>query len=113
MLSWSVYWSHIMSCEVYPVSQMSENLSISVKHLKYSQMPLKRSAIYRKVSNIRRTLVGNKSVDHSDVVGASPAGAAPTTSSFSTYHLVSMDWAKITARRDEKHSCFGIEWVLY
>ena len=27
---------------------------------------------YRKVSNIRRTLVGNKFVDHSDVVGASP-----------------------------------------
>ena len=39
---------------------------------------------YRKTSNIRRTLVGNKVVDHSDVVGASPAGAAPTTSSFST-----------------------------
>ena len=36
---------------------------------------------YRKVSNIRRTLVGNKIVDHSDVVGASPVGAAPTTSS--------------------------------
>ena len=40
--------------------------------------------IYRKVSNIRRTLVGNKIVDHSDVVEASPVGAAPTTSSFST-----------------------------
>ena len=40
--------------------------------------------VYRKVSNIRRTLVGNKIVDHSDVVGASPVGAAPTTSSFST-----------------------------
>ena len=39
---------------------------------------------YRKVSNIRRTLVGYKIVDHSDVVGASPVGAAPTTSSFST-----------------------------
>ena len=39
---------------------------------------------YRKVSNIRRTLVGNKIVDHSDVVGASPVGAAPTTSSFLT-----------------------------
>ena len=37
---------------------------------------------YRKTSNIRRTLVGNKIVDHSDVVGASPVGAAPTTSSF-------------------------------
>ena len=39
---------------------------------------------YRKVSDIRRTLVGNKIVDHSDVVGASPVGAAPTTTSFST-----------------------------
>ena len=33
---------------------------------------------------ISHTLVGNKTVDHSDVVGASPVGAAPTTSSFST-----------------------------
>ena len=40
--------------------------------------------IYRKTSNIRRTLVGNKIVDHSDIVGASPVGAAPTTSSIST-----------------------------
>ena len=39
---------------------------------------------YRQVSNIRRTLECNKIVDHSDEVGASPVGAAPTTSSFST-----------------------------
>ena len=39
---------------------------------------------YRKTFDIRRTLVGNKLVDHSDVVGASPVGAAQTTSSFST-----------------------------
>ena len=39
---------------------------------------------YRKTSNIRRTLGGNKIVDHSDVVGASHVSAAPTTSSFST-----------------------------
>ena len=36
---------------------------------------------YHQASNISRTLVGNKIVDHSDVVGASPVGAAPTTSS--------------------------------
>ena len=30
---------------------------------------------YRKTSNIRWTLVGNKIVDHSDVVGASPVGS--------------------------------------
>ena len=39
---------------------------------------------YRQVSNISRTLAGYKTVDHSDVAGASPVSAAPTTSSFST-----------------------------
>ena len=43
-----------------------------------------RNLEYRKTSNIIRTLVGNKIADNSDVVGASPVGAAPTTSSFST-----------------------------
>ena len=49
----------------------------------YAYIRLSQS-IHRQVSNIRRTLVVNKIVDHSDVVGASPVGAAPTTSSFST-----------------------------
>ena len=40
--------------------------------------------MYRKTSGISRALVGNKIVDNSDVVGASPVGAAPTKSSFST-----------------------------
>ena len=53
-------------------------------------------------SNITHTLLGNKPVDHSDGVGASPDGAAPTTSSFSTYHL-----AKTSVRCDEKHVSFG------
>ena len=35
---------------------------------------------YRQTPNLN----GNKIADHSDVVGASPVGAAPTTSSFST-----------------------------
>ena len=39
---------------------------------------------YCKLSSIRRTLVSNRIVDHSDVVGAPPVGAAPTASSFST-----------------------------
>ena len=38
--------------------------------------------VYFQTSNVRRTLGGNKIVDHSDVVGASPVGAAPATSSF-------------------------------
>ena len=40
--------------------------------------------INRKTSNISRTLIGKKIVDHSDVVGTLPVGAAPPTSSFST-----------------------------
>ena len=39
---------------------------------------------YCQTSNISHTLVGNKIVDHSDVVEASPVGAPPTTSSLST-----------------------------
>ena len=40
--------------------------------------------IYCQTSNISGTSANNKVVDHSDVVGASPFGAAPTTSSFLT-----------------------------
>ena len=54
----------------FPSQRASNAQSISWPHHTYVQ-----------VSNIRRTLV---IVDHSDVVGASPVGAAPTTSSFST-----------------------------
>ena len=39
---------------------------------------------YHKTYNIRRILVCNKTVGHSHAVGASPVGAAPTTSSHST-----------------------------
>ena len=59
------------------------------------------------------TLIGNKLIDHSDVAGALPVGATPTTSSFFTWHLASMDWAKTTARRDKKHLSFGILCDLY
>ena len=64
--------------------------------------------VYHQISYISRTFVGNKFVDHSDVVGASPFGAAPTTSSFSTKHVASMDSAKTTARQDKTHLSFGI-----
>ena len=39
---------------------------------------------YRQNSNTSPNLVANKTVDHSDVVGASPVCTATTTSSFST-----------------------------
>ena len=68
--------------------------------------------IYCQIFNIRCTTAGSKFIDHSDVVRASPVGAAITTSSFSTKHLASMDWAETTASRDEKHLRFGIWCVL-
>ena len=42
---------------------------------------------YCQTSSISRTLVDNKIVHHSDVVGASPVGASPTPSSFSTWYM--------------------------
>ena len=62
--------------------------------------------IYRQIYNIRRILIGDTIDDHSDEVGASPVGAAPTTSSFSTWHLTTIDCTKTSARRDEIHSIF-------
>ena len=43
-----------------------------------------RAAIYLQTSNISHILVGNEIGDHSDVVGAAPVSAAPTTSSFTS-----------------------------
>ena len=56
---------------------------------------------FRQTTIIRRTGVDNKCIDHSDVVEASPVGVAQTSSSFSTQHLASMNWAKTTAKRDD------------
>ena len=61
----------------------SENFVSEMAAILSRERWLKRGT-YRKTSSISRTLVGNKIVDNSDVVGASPVGAAPTTSSFST-----------------------------
>ena len=81
------------------------------RELEYTNIYL--NIIYRQVSNIRRTLVRNWIDDHSDVVGASPIGAAPTTSSFSPQHLASIYCANTTTSRDEKHLSIGIWCVLY
>ena len=70
-------------------------------------------ANYCQTSIISRIIVDNKFVDHSDSVEASPVGATPTTCSFSTQHLSSMDWTKTTARRDEEHFSFGIWCNFY
>ena len=66
--------------------------------------------IYPQTSNIRCTL-GNKIVDHSDVVGALPIGTAPTTSSF----LDLNPWLQQIGQRrqDENYLSFGIWCGLY
>ena len=64
---------------------------------------------YRQTSNIRRILVGNKIVDHLDIVEASSVGAAPTTSSFSTWHLALIYCTKTNAWQNKENLIF---WVL-
>ena len=59
-------------------------------------------------SNISCTFTGNKLVYHSHVFGATPIGAAPTSSSFSTKHLGSIDWATTTATGDKNHFFFNL-----
>ena len=56
--------------------------SCEQKEITVFMLYLHRKIIYRQTSNIRRTLVDSINADRSDVVGASPVGAAPTTSSF-------------------------------
>ena len=54
--------------------------------LSFQKFSLKMLLLYfpcHQTANLSRTL-GNRTVDHSDVVLTLPAGTAPTTSSFST-----------------------------
>ena len=67
---------------------------------------------FPQTSDLSRALEGNRIVDHSDVVGASPVGAAPTTSSFWTYQLASTYCSKTTARREEKR-LIPLIWKAY
>ena len=96
------YFLQCLSKTVMVAQQPWGNHMISVMREKYSQ-----------TSNISCTLVGNRIVDHSDVVGALPVGAAPTTTSFLTLHLTSIDCTQTTARRDENYLSFGIRCNLY
>ena len=70
----------------HPIIQREDPISLYVAtwHIQSYLNLFDVKGTYRKTSSISRTLVGNKIVENSDVVGASPVGAAPTTSSFST-----------------------------
>ena len=69
-----------MWCKILGNFQAHEENMISVKRICYNKICLN----YHQTSNERHTSVDNNIVDHSDVVGASPVGAAAPTSSFST-----------------------------
>ena len=68
-----VRWALIYSIQIYVISHQT----FWPSHRKCPMCPMI-------LMNIADTLVGYKVVDHSDVIGASPVGAAPATSSFST-----------------------------
>ena len=69
--------------------------------------------MYCQTSNISHTIVGNKFLDHTNVVGALPVSFAPTTFSFSNLRLASLEWAEIIARPDKKHLSIGVMCGLY
>ena len=77
-------WGRISATPVISVMRNDKKMwfFFHVSQNKFGPTTVKRRD-YRQVSNIRHTFVGNKIVDHSDVIGATLVGAVPTTSSFS------------------------------
>ena len=73
MMNWKQWWRN----KIY-------KKSLNVKKHVNDIAGMSELSIYSQTSNISHTLVSNKAVDRSDLVEASPVGAAPTTSSFST-----------------------------
>ena len=66
--------------------------------------------MYRQTSNISRTLVSNKTVDHSNVVGASPVKAV-LNYIFILDLKASLDWAKTAKIWDEQVLAFGAAYI--
>ena len=103
-------WAMSYVCRIWKyMHNVLFTISPSILH----KIRMNNSSIYHKTSNISRTLVGNKILDHSDAVGASPVGTATTTSPFSTQHLASRDSARTAARQYENLLSVGICCVLY
>ena len=80
------HWSLPMKCRMWLTSTPKEAKNIN-----------------RKTSDIRHNLVGNQIVDHSDVVGASLVGAAPTTSSRGWVGCEVFLWWAPPAKREDHH----------
>ena len=71
------------SCPQYSWAATSQYYYMVLRHHSCSCLPAQHPN-YHQISNIRCTSVGDKIVDHSDVVEAAPTGDAPTTSEWST-----------------------------
>ena len=81
-LSTKAFWHSLQGSDDFNTEDINSWVVLEIYTFETTATSLRGN--YRKTSNLSRNLVGNKIVDHSDVVGASPVGAAPTTSSFST-----------------------------
>ena len=95
--------SHLKAMLLWPTYHNRRPLTLTFK----TRQPIWSTQTEVITSNIRHTWVGNKIVDHT---GCSWGIACRPCS---MYILASMDWAKTTARRDEKPSSFWIWCVLY
>ena len=83
--NWIVFHPYVNGAS--PVGAAPNTSQFSTKHIHCTGQKTPQDEtinIYRKFSNIICALEGNKIIDHSGGVGASPAGAAPTTSSLAT-----------------------------
>ena len=70
-------WKDVLFIETDPdaILQTADEISRHIRSLQIHSNELNWN--YRQTANTSRTLEGNKIVDHSDVVGSSPVGAAP------------------------------------
>ena len=82
------------------------------KNVRYHEIRNENSTVYVSPTLKPLIMIDNKLVNHSEV-GALPVGVASIISSFLTKNLASMDWAKITVRRNREHLSFVIWCVLY
>ena len=84
VVTWEWFLVHKMHINGWTTQNDVSSTKNAYQRASLLSYPNYEKSIYRQSSSISLTLVGNKLDAHSDVVGASPVGAAPTKSSFST-----------------------------
>ena len=114
--TWSTFCSGYMGNSLVPFSSkplhQHECWSAKSYGIHLRTISQRYAIYYLRTSNINWTLVGNEIVDHSDVVGASPVHAAPTTfhSRLNTRHQsIGEDICKM---RWETFQCWALVWLI-